>query len=396
MAPRALPVASMTLALADLRRHVIAAQGFEARHRRATPESVAAAAGRLSCVQLDSIATVDRSHRLVLGARVGKLPAGVETRLLSSGRLFEYWAHEASLLPVEDWPLFTHRMRERQVHHWFGPVIARDPTLAQHVLERIRREGPLPSRAFEGKGKGGMWNWKPAKRMLDALWTAGALVIAAREGFERQYDLPERVIPKDVLEQEPPDERAATEALILRAVEARGALTLAGIADHYRLGAQRDVRPHAERLVAEGQLRHEAVDDDGPDVYLLPDAAPEDAPAPRGAFLLSPFENMLWDRAFVRRAWDFDHTMEIYKPAPQRVYGYYVMPFLRGDRLAGRADVKADRAAGKLLVRKWHWEAPPPSRADEEEALRALARLARQLGLEAPERLPQRRAAGRR
>lgn len=323
----------------------------------------------------------------MLGSRVGAMPEGAETRLLSSGRVFEYWAHEACLVPVEDWPLFVHRMRARRVHHWFGPVIDGDPKLARAILARIEREGPLPSRAFEGERPGrGMWSWKPAKRMLDALWTAGELVVCARNGFERFYDLPARVIPEKVRAAEPPSEREAVEALVLRAVGARGALTLAGIADHDRLGAQRGVRPHVERLVAEGRLARWEVDDGGPAVFTRPDADPRDAPAPRADVLLSPFENMLWDRAFVARAWGFDHTMEIYKPAPQRVYGYYVMPFLRGERLAGRADLKSDRKKGVLVVKKWHWEAAP-SRADEEAALKALGRLARRLGLDAPERL---------
>lgn len=380
------------LTLADLRRRVVAAQGFGARDKRASDDDVAATVRRLSCVQLDSIATVDRSHRLVIGCRAGASREGVETRLLQSGRVFEYWAHEASVLPVEDYPLFRHRMRARREHHWFGPVIDSDPKLAEAVLERILRDGPLPSRAFEGNGGGGMWNWKPAKRMLDALWTAGDLMIAGRNGFERLYDLPERLIPARHLHDEP-DEAEAMGRLILRAVAARGALTLAGIADHDRLGAQRDVRPHVERLVEDGRLRRERVEDGGPDVFVPPDAPPEWTRPQRAAVLLSPFDNLLWDRAFARRVFGFDHVMEIYKPAPERVFGYYVMPFLLGERFVGRADVKADRQAGELRVRAfWLEQGVTRMRALEDAALRALARLAWRLGVDAPERVAFRRA----
>ncbi|HEX2021807.1 MAG TPA: crosslink repair DNA glycosylase YcaQ family protein, partial [Candidatus Thermoplasmatota archaeon] len=192
-----------------------------------------------------------------------------------------------------------------------------------------------------------------------------------------------RVLPARVLDAPAPPRDEAIGALVLRAVEARGALTEKGVADHFRLGAARDVRPRLEALVEAGRLRREPVDDGGPDVFLPSGAAPENAPAPKGAVLLSPFENLLWDRAFARRLFGFDHLIEVYKPAPQRTHGYYAMPLLIGDRIAARADLKADRAAGKLLVRQWTWEAPP-SRGDEEAALGALERLARQLGIEAP------------
>src|SRR5689334_22098392 len=161
------------LSLADLRRHVVAAQGFAARFRRAGDSDIAASVQRLGCVQLDSIATVERSHLLVLGSRIGAIQSGSISRLLAAGRLFEYWAHEACLMAVADWPLMRRRMRERRVHHWWGPVIAADPALAARVLAEIRERGPLGSRHFEGDAGRGMWRRKPAKQMLDALWTAG-------------------------------------------------------------------------------------------------------------------------------------------------------------------------------------------------------------------------------
>jgi uncharacterized protein YcaQ len=383
-------VAPERATLDDLRRCVLAAQGLSSRFRRAGPEETVGAVRRLSCVQLDSISTVDRSHRLVLGGRVGVPREGVESGLLASGRLVEYWAHEASLVPVEDWPLFRHRMVERRTHPWFGPVIDADPALAARVLDEVRRRGPLPSRAFEGKGRGGMWGWKPAKRMLDALWTAGELVIAGRQGFERRYDLPERVLPPRILQAPDPDPSDAVDALAVKAVAARGALTVRGARDHYRLEEPpKALALRLARLAEEGRLARVAVEDGGPDVFTLPGAHPADAPAPRGSHLLSPFDNLLWDRGFAQRVLGFRHLIEVYKPAPQRVFGYYVLPFLHEGRLVGRADLKADRAAGTLAVRALHLERGAERTAALDEGFRkALERLARGLGVEAPERVP--------
>ena len=196
-----------TVSLPALRRHVINAQEYTGRGRRGRPAEVADTIRRLGAVQLDSISTVGRSHRLTLGSRVGAYPPGTVTRLLASGVVFEYWAHEACLVPVEDWPVWRRRMSGRHLHHWYGPIIDSDPALARRVLDEIRERGPLGSRDFEGSGGGGMWNWKPAKRMLEALWTAGHLVIGGRQGFQRLYDLPERVIPRALLDAPEPSEQ---------------------------------------------------------------------------------------------------------------------------------------------------------------------------------------------
>ena len=147
--------------LAALRRYVVAHQGFATRFRRGRPDDVTETVRRLSCVQLDSIATVDRAHRLVLASRVGAVPRGTTSALLAGGQLFEYWAHEACLLPIEDWPLFRRRMREYRVHRWWGPVIDSQPELAARVLAEVRERGPLGSADFDGAGGGGMWNSSP-------------------------------------------------------------------------------------------------------------------------------------------------------------------------------------------------------------------------------------------
>ncbi len=180
-----------------LRRITIAAQGYASRSRAGTAREVEGAIRRLSCVQLDSISAVERSHRIALASRVGAYLPGTVGRLLASGRVFEYWAHEACLLPIEDWPLFAAQMQQGG-RGWYGDVGDTHPHLAEEILAEIRERGRLGSRHFEGTSEGGMWNWKPAKAMLDRLWNHGDLVIAGRQGFQRLYDLPERVIPRAV------------------------------------------------------------------------------------------------------------------------------------------------------------------------------------------------------
>lgn len=372
-----------TVPLATVRRHVVAWQGFAMRPRCASEEDVVAAVRRLSCVQLDSISTVARSHVLVLAARVGAFEPDMVSRLLAQGRVFEYWAHEACLIPAEDWPLFRHRMRERRTHHWWGPVIESNPALAASVLDDIRRRGPLASRDFEGRGGGGMWNLKPAKRMLDALWTAGELVISGRRGFQRVYDLPERVLPPSVLTVREPEPDEAVRTLVARAVRARGALTARGIVDHYRFaGGAARIAPHLAALCSSRILRELAVSDGGDPVYVPAEVELDGEPARTAGVLLSPFDNLLWDRVFTRRLFEFDHVIEVYKKEHERVFGYYVLPFLLGDRLVGRVDLKSDRDNGALRVKAFHRQAGVRRATSLEEALhRSLTRLARTLGL---------------
>ncbi len=348
---------------------------------RSSPRS-----SRAGCVQLDSISTVERAHRIALGARVGDYPEPAVSRLLRGGTVFEYWAHEACLLPVEDYPWHRWRMaRYAETHPWHGDVLGREPQLTERVLAEIRERGPLASRHFEGTGSGTMWNWKPAKVVLEALYSAGRLAIAGRDGFQRLYDLPERVLPDGVLGRPVPGEDEFVRWATLRGVEARGALTESAVAEMWRLrGGGARVRPHADALVAAGRLVRAAVED-GKAPVLLPAAREPDEGAVPPAALLSPFDNLLWDRAFLERVFGFRHVIEVYKREHERVFGYYVLPLLRRDRLVGRADVKHDRAAGVLRVKAFHPE--PGARGRLEDALdTALARLARVVGAERVER----------
>lgn len=371
------------ITLAQLRRFVVARQGYVTRPRSGSADDVVATVRRLSCVQLDSISTVERSHRITLASRIGSYPAGTVSRLLADGRIFEYWAHEACLLPIEDYPLHKWRMAQyREAHPWRGNVVARYPGLREEIIERIRAEGPLASRHFEGEGGGGMWNWKPAKEMLEALYSSGELAIAGRVGFQRLYELPERVIPREQLEASTPTEDEFRRGFTLRAVRARGALTERGIAEHcrFRGGAAR-VRPHVDALEREGHVRRLAVEDGGAPVVVAADAN-LDGVGPNGGVLLSPFDNLVWDRSFLERVFGFRHVIEVYKREQERVYGYYVLPFLFRDLLVGRADLKTDRAASTLIVRAFHLESGVrKTKALDDAFARALARLARTIGV---------------
>jgi len=371
-----------TMSLTAVRRTAIAAQGYATRSRRGTGREVEGAIRALSCVQLDSITAVERSHRIALGSRVGDYPRTTVSRLLGMGRIFEYWAHEACLIPVEDWPLFRPVMRQH--HPWRGDVLGKSPELAAEVRAAIRERGPLASRDFEGDGGGGMWNWKPAKIVLEALWHSGEVVIAGRvNGFQRLYDLAERVLPREALEAPEPDEQTRLRELTLRAVRARGALTESGVAEHWRLrGGAARVRPHADELVRDGLLERVAVEDGGQPL-LVPAGSDLDPPRPSTAALLSPFDNLLWDRPFARRILGFDHVIEVYKRAPERRFGYYVLPFLWRDRIVGRADLKSERQEGTLVVKAFHLEHGVRRSAALDDAFeRALDRLRRTIGLE--------------
>jgi uncharacterized protein YcaQ len=370
--------------LTAIRRLIVGRQGYAGRFRRAAEDEVEGAIRRLTAVQLDSISTVDRAHHLTTTSRIGAYPAGTVPRLLTEGRIFEYWAHEACLLPIELWPHF--RLVMAGGGHWgsHDRAMREHADLVLPVLERIREEGPLGSRDFEGQGGGGMWNWKPAKMVLEALWDRGELVIAGRLNFQRRYDLAERVIPKRVLEAAVPTEDETLRTFALLAVEARGALTEPAIREHWRLkGGRARLHHHLFALVEEGRLREVEADDDGPPFYVLPDVEIDGDPAP--PTLVCPFDNLVWDRPLLERVFGFRHVIEVYKREHEREYGYYVLPLLAGDRFVGRADLKADRAEGVLRIRRFTPE--PGVRGNSDAKLeRAAVRLARILGLERVER----------
>ena len=387
-----------TVSLPALRRLAVTTQAYGPRVRRAGADDVEAAIRRAACIQLDTVTTVERSHRIAIANRAGIYPPGVVPELLRSGRIVESWFHALCLMSVEDWPLFAWaRERMREGAPWHGDVRKRYPGLAKRVLAEIRERGPLGSRDFTGKpdpaphragtSSETMWSWKPAKQMLDALFASGELVIADRVNFQRRYDLPERVLPRKVLEAPIPSETEAVKALVMRAVRARGALSEFAIVEHVRpvwefLGGAKAGRPYVDALVAEAKLERLAVTDGRAPVVV--EAGVElDRPRPNAAILLSPFDNLLWGYQFATRVLGFEHVIELYKPAPQRRYGYYVLPFLWRDRIVGRADLKSERREGSLVVKAFHVEpGVRRSQAFDDAFDRALDRLRRIVGLE--------------
>ena len=225
-----------------------------------------------------------------------------------------------------------------------------------------------------------MWNWKPSKMVLEALWDRGVLVIAGRRNFQRSYDLAERVIPKQWLEAPRPTEAETLRTWALLAVGARGALTEAAIREHWRLkGGRARLQPHLDALVADGRLQELQPDDGGAPFYVLAGTEVDGEPAP--PVLVCPFDNLVWDRPLLERLFGFKHVIEVYKREHERQYGYYVLPLLAGDRFVGRADVKADRVGGVLRIRRFTPE--PTARGNVVPKLeKAASRLARILGLD--------------
>jgi uncharacterized protein YcaQ len=370
-----------TASLTGIRRLVVSTQGYATRFRRARAGEVEATIRRLGAVQLDSISTVDRAHRLTLTSRIGAYDETELRQLLASGRVFEYWAHEACLLPVELWSHFRRTMEGDG--HWgiHDRALREYADLVEPVLKRIRTEGPLASRDFGGVRAGtDMWSRTPAKAVLEALWDRGVVVVSGRESFQRRYDLAERVIPKALLEAPVPAEDETLRTLALLAVRARGALTEPAIREHWRLkGGRARLHHHVLALVDDRLLREVHPDDGGPPLYVAAEAELDGDLAP--PVFLCPFDNLLWDRPLLERLFGFRHVIEVYKREHERTYGYYVLPLLAGDRIVGRADLKADRGEGVLHVRRFHPE--PRGRGNVAAKLeRAAARLARVLGLE--------------
>jgi uncharacterized protein len=356
-----------TLSIAAARRIALAAQGL-AKPRPDGPverRHLMKLLGRLHLHQIDSVNVLARAHYLPAFSRLGAYPRALLDGLAwdRPRRLFEYWAHEASLLPLELHPLVRWRMAraERGEAGWKSLRAFRTERKAEAdaALARIAAEGPLAASDFEAKGAGGWWGWSSAKGALEWLFLTGRITTATRRNsFERVYDLTERVIPARILDLPTPSEADAHRALIEHAARAHGIGTARDLRDYFRLSPA-DAAPRIAELVEEGALVPVHVRGWREMAYLH-----REAKRPRraeGRALLVPFDPLVWERARAERLFDFRYRIEIYTPADKRVHGYYVLPFLLRDRIAARVDLKADRARGTLLVQAAHaeWEAPP-------------------------------------
>ena len=301
-------------------------------------------------VQLDSVNVLARAHYLPFFSRLGPYPRERLDRYLWKDReAFEYVGHAASVMPMRIYPLMRHRMRPRD---WSAleEMERERPGFVDEVLDHVRRDGPVRVSDLEDGGKrgGGWWGWGHARYALDSLYLRGDLAIDHRDQqFTLHYDLTERVIPADVRSQgEVPEDRAVEELLVL-AARAHGVGTAKDLADYWRIRL-RPAQAALDRLVAAGRIVETAVDGWKETAYLDPEAT-----IPRhihAATLLSPFDPVVWFRERTERLFDFHYRIEIYVPEPKRRFGYYVLPFLLGDRLVGRVDLKADRRRRRLLV----------------------------------------------
>jgi uncharacterized protein len=382
-----LPRRRERLSAAEARRVAIGAQGL-ARPRPATPpggRQLRVLADRLGVIQIDSVNVLARAHYLPAFSRLGPYDPADLDRLShrSPRRLFEYWGHEASLLPVRLWPHMRWRMDRAAHEAWDGmrAMHHERPELLGQVLDDVRARGPVSARDLAEEERprrsGPWWDWSDVKRAVEFLFWSGEVTSARRRGFERLYDVPERVIPRAVLALPAPPVDEAQRELVRVASRAYGVATERDLRDYFRLPVA-EARARVGELVEAGELLPVDVEGWRDQAYLHPDAT-----VPRratGAALVAPFDPLVWERSRVERLFGMRYRIEIYIPAPKRVHGYYVLPFLLGDRLVARVDLKADRQAGVLRVQAAHTEpgAPPETAA----ALRAeLELMAGWLGL---------------
>ncbi|WP_431954752.1 winged helix-turn-helix domain-containing protein [Nocardia lijiangensis] len=364
------------MSAAAARRTALAAQGFGRRRPAAvTRRTVADVLARTQLLQLDSVSAVVRAHYAPVYSRIG----GYDRALLDEAawshsatrprRLVEYWAHEAALIPVEDWPLMRWRMVQYQHGRWsMHKVLERNPTLGKDILDVIREVGAAPAGEVERhleldkpRPKGSWWNLSDTKMICEQLFAAGELSVDKRVGFTRHYDLAERVIPPEVLARNVSEADAVLE-LVRRAATALGIGTETDLRDYYRLHRSQTT-PAIAALVDAGELEEVEVAGWGKPAYLRSGTATPRRVA--GAALLCPFDPLIFFRPRTERIFDFHYRIEIYTPEHKRVHGYYVFPFLMDGELVGRVDLRAERASGRLLVPGAFAE---PGRCDAETA----------------------------
>ena len=396
---------TQTLSRSQARRVALAAQGFlDKPHAEPTMRTFDRTLARTGVLQVDSVNVLQRAHYMPLYSRMGPYDADPRTGLLARAaekrprRVVEYWAHVQAFMPVDLWPLMQHRMDFYRAARgkWWKDV-------EDSMIERVRvavaaQPGPVTARELEQViGSGGPrskehwgWNWSEARKTLDFLYQIGELAIAGRTTqFEVRYDLPERVLPTQVLDLPVPDPQDAVTELVRRAARSHGVATASCLADYYRLRQQHDPKrpdlPSAavaiEQLVEAGELEPVRVEGWRRQAYLHRDARVPRRVAART--LLSPFDPVVWERERTEQLFDFHYRIEIYTPPEKRVHGYYVLPFLLGEEIVARVDLKADRAAadGGLLRVAAAWAEPGAPAATAEQLAAELWRLADWLGL---------------
>lgn len=379
----------------EARRIALAAQGFADR-RPADPgkRHVLKTIDRLGVLQIDSVNVVSRTHYLPLFSRLGAYPRPLleEVAWGRKPALFEYWAHEASLLPAATQPLLRWRMDDARagVGTWKGiaAFLRSHQDFIDKVLSEIETRGPMPASELNlgAKGASGWWGWSEGKRALECLFWVGDLTAATRRGtFERVYGVTEKTLPRAIVDLPTPPREEAQRQLIRIAARAQGVATERDLRDYFRMGVA-ETKARVAELVEAGELTPVTVKGWGQPAYLDPAAR-----RPRKVVanaLLSPFDNLIWFRERTERLFDARIRLEIYTPAHKRVHGYYVLPFLQGEALTARVDLKAERKKGALVVQSAHAE---PAANGETPALLAqeLKLMAGWLGLERVEVQPK-------
>ncbi len=373
-------MSTSTLSRAQARRVALVAQGFrDPRHTVPTMRTFARTLARTGVLQIDSVNVLQRAHYMPLFSRMGPYDTDLLRRASEERprRIVEYWAHVAAFMPVELWPHMRHRMERYrdQGHAWVG--LPERQELVTSLLAEIRERGAATSRELDDglprRTDHWGWNWSESKKALEYLFLSGQLTVAGRTSqFERLYDLPERVIPDEHLQAPTPTREEAALELVRRAAVSHGVATEACLRDYFRMHTDL-VKPAVRTLVETGELVPVQVEGWGRPAYLHRDAA---LPRTVGArALLSPFDPLVWERDRTEHLFDFRYRIEIYVPAEKRVHGYYVLPFLLGDRIVGRVDLKADRRTGTLRVLGSFTEpaAPPETAAQLAAELHDLA-----------------------
>ena len=352
-------IGSRKLTAAQARRLAVAAQGFSEPRSGGpiTRAHLKRLVSRIQVLQLDSVSVAVRAHYAPVFSRLGPYDRDVLDRAAwgprSARLLAEYWAHEAALMAVDDWPLLRWRMRQYRHGRWGSHIVKANPQLVDDVVAAVGELGPSTAGQIEAhlaaeprRKKGTWWTRSDTKWVAEALFAAGVLTTATRVGFARHYDLVERVLPPEVLAREV-DETQAVRELTLRAATALGVGTEADLRDYFRLSAQQ-VKPAVGALVKSGELEPVQVEGWSAPAYLRAGATVPRLD--RGTALLCPFDPLIFFRPRVERLFGFHYRIEIYTPAAKRRYGYYVWPLLVDGRLAARVDLKADRNADALRV----------------------------------------------
>ncbi|AYF87186.1 winged helix-turn-helix domain-containing protein [Pseudomonas sp. DY-1] len=368
---------TLSLSLPEARRLALAAQGFARAPRGAIRHrQLQAQLESLGVVQIDSVNALVRSHYLPAFSRLGHYDRELLDDLAwgkpRRRALFEYWGHEASLLPLELYPLMRWRMRRaangRGIYQQLARFGFEQREVIQRVLQSVREQGALGAGALSTREEraGPWWDWSAEKHAMEWLFAAGEVTVAGRRGFERIYDLPERVIPAAILSQAEMPEAEAQRQLLLRAAQALGVATERDLRDYYRLDTG-DSQARLAELVEDGALQLSQVDGWKQPAYCLGD--PKVPRKVKASALLSPFDSLIWERGRTERLFDFRYRLEIYTPQHKRQYGYYVLPFLHDERLAARVDLRAERAQGRLAVHALHEE----ERGLSEAGMQALA-----------------------